>query len=461
MRKVLVIGAGPAGYVAALRAAQLGGEVTLVERAQVGGTCLNRGCIPTKAYLKSAEIYRQVRSAAAYGIGTGGPAVDFPSIRARKDAVIRQLGRGIQMLLKKSGVRLVEGTACFLSPGEVRVTGTAGDFVCTADEILIATGSRPSAPPIPGLEGAGVFDSDRVFDFPGLPKSVLIVGGGVIGMEFASFYASLGTDVTVVELLDRLLPGTDGEISGLVRKKLEGEGVTFRLGSRLLQVESDFDGTVATVEGDAGTEELLTDMVLVAAGRRANCEGLRPEAAGLRTEQGCLVTDEKGRTNVPHIYAAGDVTGKIQLAHAASREAEIAVEEMFGLDTGLTLGAVPGCIFTHPEIAFAGLTEEDAQKAGYQTRIGRFPFAANGKALIEGEPDGFVKVVADAVSGTLLGVHIVGPQASNLIGAGAVALSAHMTVGEFANTVFAHPTLGEALHEAALDAEKRALHIPN
>lgn len=449
---LVIIGAGPAGYVGAVRAAQMGARVVVVDEGQVGGTCLNRGCIPTKALAATAEVLNTVRRASDFGIEVGEVRIDFPKALARQRQVVERLRRGILFLFKKHGVTQISGTARFLDPHRVAVTEASGaETILLADRVLIATGSRPTVPAAFDYDGDRVITSDEALSLPELPQSLLILGGGVIGCEFASFFATLGTKVTVLELMPSILPLLDREVAGAVHSSLKKRGVTLLTGVKAVAVAKRPEGVELTL--DNGTV-LQAERLLVSVGRRANTDGLCLEAAGVSvTNRGEIPVDDRLHTNVPHIAAAGDVTaGRFKLAHVASHEALVAVESLLGRDSRIDYRAVPAAVFTSPEAAGVGLTEEEAraqaEQSGEELQVGKFSFVASGKALAGGDYEGFVKVVAGA-GGRLYGVHIVGPHASDLIPEAVLALQAGLGLDALTHAIHAHPTLAETVWEAA------------
>ncbi|MGE5554628.1 MAG: dihydrolipoyl dehydrogenase [Betaproteobacteria bacterium] len=451
---LVVIGAGPAGYVGALHGAKLGAKTAVVEPGPVGGTCLNRGCIPTKALAATAEVLNTVRRAGEFGIAVGEVRVDFQKILARQRQVVDRLRRGILYLFKQQGVTVITGTAHFLDPHRLAVTAPDGtEQVVAADRMLIATGSRPAVPAAFGYDGERVITSDEALSLPDLPESLVILGGGVVGCEFASFFATLGTRVAVVEMMETILPMLDREVAAAIHGALRKRGVTIHVGAQATAVEKTASGVKVTLSTGAVVEG---ERLLVSVGRRANSDGLaldRSEVA--TTPRGEIPVDDRMLTPVPHLGAAGDVTaGRFKLAHVASREAIVAVDNLLGRASRMDYRAVPSAVFTSPEASGVGLTEGEARAeaereglSGSSVRIGKFSFVANGKALAGGEYDGFVKVVAGA-GGQLRGVHIVGPHASDLIAEAALALQARLTLEDLRRTIHAHPTLAEAVWEA-------------
>jgi dihydrolipoamide dehydrogenase len=474
---VIVIGAGPGGYVAAIRAAQLGLRTAVVERTHLGGICLNWGCIPTKALLRSGEIFHEVGEAASFGVVVPGkPTIDLKKMVERSRKVSAELNAGVGFLLKKNGVDVIWGAAKLKGNGVIEVTkpeptgrtdpeppkDARGPGRYTASHIVIATGARPRA--LPGLEP----DGDRIWTYfeamlpPALPKSLLIAGSGAIGIEFASFYRALGAEVTVVEILPEILPAEDAEIAVLARKAFEKEGIRIVTGAKVGEVKRGKDGITATIEHAAGKgESISAERLISAVGVVGNTEGLGLEALGVKLDRGLVVADGLGRTGVPGVYAIGDVAGAPMLAHKAEHEGVICVEAIKGLKThGLDKLHIPGCTYSRPQIASVGLTEQRAKAEGRAVRIGRFPFRANGKALALGEREGLVKTIFDARSGELVGAHMIGAEVTELIQGFVIAMQLEATEEDLMRTVFPHPTLSEMMGESALAAYGRALHIP-
>ncbi len=459
---IAILGGGPGGYVAALRAAQLGAQVVLIEEKTIGGVCLNVGCIPTKALLRSAEVYRAFRQAETFGLRLEGNVMpDWPAIQARKETIVQQLVQGVEKLLHKAGVQVLRGRGRFIASRVLEATTADGVQRVEAKHVVIATGSQPVRLPLPGMDLPGVIDSTGVLVLEALPERLLVIGGGAIGVEFADIFNAFGTEVTVVEMLDRLLPQMDADLGPALAWTLGQRGVQFYLKSRVTRVdnvEGDLRATIATPDGEVGIE---ADRILVAVGRRPNVEDLGLKAAGVRFDKAGISVDPQMQTNVPGIAAVGDVTGGPLLAHVAMRGGEVVAENALGHTATLDLKTVPGCVYTDPEVASVGLTEAQAREAGYDVRVGRFPLNASGKALTYGETDGFVKVVSEARFGEVLGLHVVAPHASDLIHEGGLALALEATLDELVTTVHGHPTLSEAVREAALEVRGEALHLPH
>lgn len=458
---IAILGGGPGGYVAALRAAQLGAQVALIEEDTVGGVCLNVGCIPTKALLRSAEVYRTFLQAETFGLRLEGNVTpDWPAIQARKETIVRGLVQGVEKLLCRAGVQVLQGRGRFVAPRTLEATTADGVQRVEAKHVVVATGSRPVRLPLPGMDLPGVIDSTSVLALEALPQRLLVIGGGVIGVELADLFNAFGVEVAVVEMLDRLLPQMDADLGPALAWTMVQRGVALYLnsrGTRVDAVEGGLRATVVTPDGEVGIE---ADRVLVAVGRRPNIEDLGLEAAGVRFDKAGIPVDGQMQTNVPGVYAVGDVTGGALLAHVAMRGGEVAVENALGHTTTLDVKTVPWCVYTDPEVASVGLTEAQAREEGYDVRVGRFPLNASGKALTYGETDGFVKVVSEARFSEVLGLHIVAPHASDLIHEGGLALALEATLDELVATVHGHPTLGEAVREAVLAARGGALHLP-
>ena len=463
---VIIIGAGPGGYVTAIRAAQLGMKVAIVEREHLGGICLNWGCIPTKALLRSAEIYHYMNHAGDYGLSAEKIGFDAAAVVKRSRGVSGRLNGGVGHLLKKNKVQVIWGEAKVTKPGEVVVgkttkepmqpahpdpKGAAGPGTYKAKHIIIATGARPRA--LPGLEP----DSKLVWTYfeamvpPEMPGKLLVVGSGAIGIEFASFYNAMGVDVTVVEIMDQIMPVEDTEIAGLARKQLEKQGLKIMTGTKVAGLKKGANDVTATIEdAKGGKSELKVDRVISAVGVVGNIENLGLEALGVKTDRGCVVIDGYGNTNVPGIYAIGDVAGPPMLAHKAEHEGVICVDKIAG-QAGvhpMKKEQIPGCTYCHPQVASVGLTERAAKEQGIDVKIGRFPFMANGKAIALGEDQGLIKTIFDKKTGQLLGAHMVGAEVTELIQGFVIAMGLETTEEELMHTVFPHPTLSEMMHES-------------
>lgn len=459
-KKIVVIGAGPGGYVAAIRASRLGADVTIVDRKYLGGTCLNVGCIPTKVLLHTVELYNAVKEGSMIGLLADNVRVDWTSLMKRKDSIVGQLVGGVKTLLTKNNVKIIEGEASFISENEIRISSVAGEQTIVADNFIIATGSEPSMPPIPGIENEGVISSNEALSLEEVPSSMTIIGGGVIGVEFASIFASLGTRVTIVEMLPEILPNIDEDIIKVIKASLSRKGVKFHTGSKVTGFSKNGESVLVSVSTSDGDISITSDKALVAIGRRPVTDGLGLDNIGIRMNRGRIVVDEYLCTNKPGIYSIGDCSSPVMLAHVASHEGEVAAENIMGHKIKMDYKTNPGCIYTSPEIAGVGLTEKEAREKGYDVKIGKFPLVANGKSLIMNETEGMIKFVVDGKYDEILGVHIVGPRATDLIVEGALALRLEATVEEIVSTIHAHPTVGEALGEAALDVNGGAIHIP-
>lgn len=474
---LLVVGGGPGGYVAAIRAAQRGLRVGLVEKERPGGVCLNWGCIPTKAMLRSAEVFQTIKDAADFGIHADNVRFDFAAVRQRKDGIVKELTDGVAGLLRANGVTVIEGHARFTGPTTVEVfeagqspifpggpryaaapTATATRTV-RATDVIIATGSVPAQLPIPGADLPGVITSDGAFGLTEVPGRLVVIGGSAVGAEWASLFATFGSDVTVVELQDRLVPLEDKEIGVALGRSFGKRGITVLTGSTVTAI-GRADDTLRVRVGGPKAEELDADVVLVGVGRRPNTAELGLDVAGIATDtRGFISVDDQLRTGVEHVYAIGDVTGKALLAHVASHQGLTAADVIAGHDVHIDYTVIPAATFTHPEIASVGLTEDAARAAGHEVITAKFPFAALGRAKSFGDTEGFLKIVAGARHQEVLGVHIIGPSASDLITEGALAISLEATLEELADTIHAHPTLGEIGMEAALTGLGLPVHI--
>ncbi len=473
---ILVIGGGPGGYVTAIRAAQLGFKTALVEREHLGGICLNWGCIPTKALLRSAEIFHYAKHPEAFGLKIEGKVTADPAaVVKRSRGVSAQLNGGVGFLLKKNKVDVIWGEAAITKVGEVTVSaskkpvvqpqnpipkGVLGEGTYQAKHIIVATGARPRV--LPGIEPDGklIWTYFEAMVPTAFPKSLIVMGSGAIGIEFASFYHTMGADVTVVEVLPQIMPVEDAEISAHARKRFEKAGMKIMTSTKVTKVVKGADDVTCTLEDEKGNKtELKAERMISAVGVVGNIENLGLEKLGVKTDRGCVVTDGFGRTNVPGIFAIGDVAGPPMLAHKAEHEGVICVETIKGLHThAMDKLMIPGCTYCHPQVASVGLTEAKAKDAGYTVKVGRFPFAGNGKAIALGEPEGLIKVIFDAKTGKLLGAHMVGAEVTELIQGYVVALNLETTEEELMHTVFPHPTLSEMMHEAVLDAYGKVIH---
>ena len=465
-KTVLVVGGGPGGYVAAIRAAQLGAKVTLIEKKHLGGTCLNIGCIPTKCLLHSAELVENIKNQAKnIGVKVTGVEVDFPQVIAHKNDISKTLTMGVKGLLKRSKVTIIDGEAAFTAPQKLTVKKADGSQEdITADAIILSTGSINSTPPIPGLkENPNCIDSTGALSLEQLPKSMVVIGAGVIGLELACAYAAFGTKITVVEALDHMLPMLDGDLTKVGVAHMKKMGMEFHLECPVQSIESAPSGAKVVCKNKAGeTVSFEAEKVLVAIGRRAHTDALDLAAGGLDNERGRIIVNDKMETNVSGVYAIGDcVFGHAQLAHTASAMGEVAAENIMGIPAVYDERTNPTCVYIEPEAASVGLTEEQAKAQGIDYIVGKFPMNANGKALILNGGEGVVKIIAGKEYGEILGMHIIGPRATDLIAEGALAISDEMTLDEIIATIHSHPTVTETIRECALDALGRAIHIPS
>ncbi len=442
---VIVIGAGTGGYVGAIHAAQNGAKVCIIEKEFPGGVCLNWGCIPTKTLLKSAEKWKDLQHCEEFGIKVENPSLDFTAVMARKNNVLKQMREGVAQLLKGNGAELIMGTATILDQHTVQVNGER----LTTKNILVATGSRPGRPPIPGMELSGVIDSNDLLQIETIPKSMLVIGAGVVGVEFASVFAAFGSEVTMVEMAPNILPSVDTDLTKRLGVQLRKQGIKSLQNAKVLSIEQAENGLQVNIEVRGKVEQVVVETVLVASGRIPNVHGLGLENAGVEFDKYGVKINEKLQTNVSNIYAVGDVTNKIMLAHVASTQAMVAVDNILGTNKEMHYDVIPACVFTMPEIATVGINEQEAQAQGKKVICSRFNFAGNGKALSMGETDGLVKIIADAESHQVVGMHILGPHAGDLIMEGALAIQHGLTAEQLAHTVHPHPTLSEVVMEAA------------
>ena len=458
---LVIVGGGPGGYVAAIRGAQLGMKTAVVEREHLGGICLNWGCIPTKALLRSSEINHLLHHLDEFGFAADNVRFDMAKVVKRSRAVAKQLSSGVAHLLKKNKVTVFDGAGKLAGAGRVAVEKD-GKPVATlvAKHIVLATGAR--ARQLPGMEADGklIWSYKEAMVPPALPKSLLVMGSGAIGIEFASFFLNMGADVTVVEVLDRILPVEDEEISAFARKALEKQGMKIITGASVKSLAKGADSVTATIEQGGKTQTITVDRVISAIGIVGNVEGIGLEGTKIKVDRTHVVIDEFGRTGEPGVYAIGDLAGPPWLAHKASHEAVVCVEAIAGLHPHpMDVGNIPGCTYCRPQVASVGLTEARAKADGHAVRVGRFPFIGNGKAIALGEPEGMVKVVFDAKTGALLGAHMIGAEVTEMIQGYVVARTLETTEAELMHTVFPHPTISETMHEAVLDAYGRVIHM--
>jgi dihydrolipoyl dehydrogenase len=465
---VLIIGSGPGGYVTAIRAAQLGFKTAIIERDYLGGICLNWGCIPTKALLRSAEIFHYLQHAKDYGLKADNVGYDPAAVVKRSRAVSKRLNDGVGFLMKKNKVQIIWGEAVIDAPGKVTVKaskseppkGALGAGSYQAKYIIIATGARPRV--LPGLEP----DKKLIWTYfeamvpPSIPKSLLVIGSGAIGIEFASFFRTLGSEVTVVEVLPQILPVEDHEIQAFARKSFEKQGIKIHTNAKVVKLDKKGDSVTATIEEGGKTQTITAERVISAVGVTGNIENLGLEKLGVKTERGCVVVDPFNKTNVPGIYAIGDVSGPPMLAHKAEHEGVVCIEAIKGLNPHpMNKLMIPGCTYCTPQIASVGLTEQAAKDGKHDIRVGRFPFVGNGKAIALGEDQGLVKIIFDKKTGQLLGAHMVGAEVTELIQGYVVAMNLETTEEELMHTIFPHPTLSEMMKEAVLDAYGRVLNM--
>ncbi|MEM7176626.1 MAG: dihydrolipoyl dehydrogenase [Pseudomonadota bacterium] len=457
---IVVIGAGPGGYVAAIRAAQLGLKTAVIEREHLGGICLNWGCIPTKAMLRSAEVFHLMHRAKEFGLKADGLGYDLDAVVERSRKVAGQLSSGVGHLLKKNKVTVVMGEATITAPGKISVTGDKPQELA-AKNIILATGAR--ARELPGLEADGdlVWTYKHALKPPRMPKKLLVIGSGAIGIEFASFFNTLGCDTTVVEVMDRVLPVEDADISAHARKQFEKQGIKIMAKAMVKQLDRAKGKATAHIETGGKVEKLDFDTVISAVGIVGNVEGLGLEKLGIKTDRSHVVTDEFCRTSVKGIFAIGDIAGAPWLAHKASHEGVMVAELIAGKNNvhPVDPGSIAGCTYCHPQVASVGLTEAAAKEKGYKIKVGKFPFIGNGKAIALGEPEGMVKTIFDEKTGELLGAHMVGAEVTELIQGYVVGRQLETTEEDLMNTVFPHPTLSEMMHESVLDAYGRAIHF--
>lgn len=456
--RVIVVGGGVGGYPAALRAARLGADVTLIEREKIGGVCLNKGCIPTKVFLHSASIYREIKRASLFGLNTEKLEIDFNRLLARKKTIIDRLTGGVTSLLKNKNVKVLKGTASFTDSKSMKILETGE--VLTGDKFILATGSIPAKLSIDGSENVPLMTSDDLLNIESLPNSLLIIGGGYIGAELGQFYSRMGVKVSIVEMLDRIIPTEDEEISQALKGFLSKEGISIFTQAKVEKIKKEGKNKRVIFSIPEGKKEIITSEVAQTVGRRPYYLGMNVEKIGLKTEMGRITVNDRMETNIPHIYAVGDLTGGIMLAHVAMAEGECAARNALGYPSSVSYLAVPRCIYTSPEVACVGLTEKEAIKDKGEVQVSRFPFHAVGKASLVEETEGMIKIVAGKKYGEILGVHIIGPHATELISEATLAIEMEVTVEELAHTMHPHPTLSEGMGEAAMLLSGGALHLP-
>ncbi len=459
---IIVVGGGPGGYVAAIRAAQLGMKAAVVEREHLGGICLNWGCIPTKALLRTSEINHLLHNLGEFGLSADNPTFDLDKVVKRSRAVAKQLSGGVAHLLRKNKVTVIDGTGKLAGKGRLAVEKDGKPVgTLTAPHIILATGARARS--LPGIEADGklIWTYKEAMVPPSMPKSLLVIGSGAIGIEFASFFLNMGAAVTVVEVMDRVLPVEDAEISALARKAFEKQGMKILTSATVKGVKKGADSVTVTVEAGGKSQEITVDRVISAVGIVGNVEKIGLEGTGVKVDRTHVLTDGYGRTGEPGVYAIGDLTGPPWLAHKASHEGVICVEKIAGVADVHPMDVlnIPGCTYCRPQVASVGMTEARAKEAGHEVKIGRFPFIGNGKAIAMGEPEGLIKTVFDAKTGELLGAHMIGAEVTEMIQGYVIARTLEATEAELMHTVFPHPTISEAMHESVLDAYGRAIHF--
>jgi dihydrolipoamide dehydrogenase len=460
--KIVIIGGGPGGYVAAIRAAQLGAEVTIVEKEHIGGTCLNKGCIPTKVLLHTTGEFENVnKNFKAFGIKVEGAELDWDKLQKRKTITVRKLVAGVDGLLKSNKVTKIMGLGSFVNKNQLRVKASDGtETMVDFDYAVIASGSEPVIIPIPGVDLPGVVTSDEVLSLKEIPSSMVIIGGGVIGSEFAGVFSAAGCKVTIVEMLPNIVANMDRDIVDTLKEKFEKNGIKIHTSTKVVSISESAEGLSVNTLSDKGEESFVAEKVLLSIGRKPVIDNLALENVGVETNRGAIVVNKNMQTNVPNIYAVGDAIGGVMLAHVASAEGTLAVETIMNKKTNIDFNTIPYCVYTKPELAGVGLTEDQAREKGYDVKTGLFPMYINGKAMIEAEQEGLVKYVIDQATGQVLGLHMSGPSATELIVEGALAVRLEATIDEITSTIVAHPTVAESLHEAAHAVHNMAIHIP-
>ena len=462
-RELVIIGGGPAGYVAALRAAQLGGRATVIEMDALGGTCLNRGCVPSKTLLYSAELYDTMQKSDQFGITVRDVRTDLAKMQARKNMVIETHVSGVEGLLKGNQVEIIKGQARLLPSRQVEVQGGEGQKqVIQARKIILATGGKPISPPIPGADSpSGIISAEKILNLESIPRSMIIIGGGVIGIEMATILCKLGCQVSVVEMLPHILPLEDAELTSILAKALKDDGIQLYEGTKVSQIEDSAGGKAAVISDGKTEQKLEAEAVAIAVGYRPNTDGMGLEEAGIKLNKGAVQVNENMETSVTGVYAAGDATGGIMLAYVAMEEGMVAAENAMGRTATIDYNVVPRFAHSIMELASVGLTEEEARAQGHEVKIGRFPFAANSIATILDERRGLIKIITEEKYGQILGVHMLGPQATDLIAEATLAMKMEATVPDIVATLHAHPSLSEAMHEAALDVTGETIHYPS
>lgn len=459
-RDLVIIGGGPGGYVAAIRAAQMGIRVTIIEKDKIGGTCLNRGCIPTKAMYKNAEVLNSLPDMTKFGIQISGHSFDMTSVQERKNKIVSSIRTGTEQLIKANKIEMLKGEARFIDKSTLEVARSEGEIITIkAGNIIIATGSVSPDMPEPGMDSPRVISSDAALDLDYVPKKMVIYGGGVIGVEFASIFASFGTEVTIIKYRPRLIRSLDEEVSKRLGIFMKRKKIGFDIGVKVKEVVEVEDGLKIITETEKGVKEYFCDLMLVATGRTPNIEGLNLESAGVEFNEKGIKVNSDYETTAKGVYAIGDVIGGQMLAHVASEEGKACVENIYGMKSSVNYNAIPSCVFSFPEVAVVGVTEEEAKEKGLDYIVGKALFAGNGKAMTLEETDGFIKIIADRTSHKLLGVHIIGPHASDLIPEATLAISNGISIEQIEKTIHAHPTLAEAFWEAVMSAKGGAIHI--
>lgn len=459
--KIAIIGGGPGGYTAAIRAAQLNAEVTLIEKERVGGTCLNKGCIPTKVLLHTSGVYQAAKNFESIGIKVTGTKLDWGEVQRRKTEVVNKQVKGVENLLINNNVKKINGEGSFINKNQIKVKESDGSqTIVDFDYGIIATGSKPVVIPIPGIDLPGVITSDEALNLTEIPKSMVIIGGGVIGSEFAEVFSAVGCKVTIVEMLPNIVANMDRDIVSTLVFKFENSGVEIYTDTKVVSISRTEEGLAVNTESAGKSRTFSAEKVLLAIGRKPVTDNLKLENAGVLTNKGTVAVNKNMQTNVSNIYAIGDARGGVMLAHAASSEGIAAVESIMGMKPNIDFNTIPYCVYTKPELAGVGLTEDQARDKGYDVKVGLFPMSINGKAMIEDEQQGLVKYITDNATGEVLGLHISGPGATELIVEGVLAVRLEATIEEITSTIHAHPTVAEALHEAAHAVHNKAIHLP-
>lgn len=455
---ICIVGGGPAGYVAAIRAAQLGAKVALIEERELGGTCLNRGCIPTKALLKTSETMQATKKAKEFGIDISASSLNLETAMSRKNKIVRSLRTGLESLMSKNGIELLKGRGVIETLGNVSVETSEGKVEVQCSKLIITTGSEPFIPNIPGMELEGVITSDDALELDNIPENMTIIGAGAIGLEFATYYRLLGVSVTVVEMMDTILPSEDQDVTSELLKIMKRQGIKFYLSSRVKEIRKHANGLETMIEHAGEPISFVSSIVLAAIGRKLNCDTALMSSLGIETQKGSITVNEHMETSAPGVYAAGDVIGGKLLAHLAFAEGRVAAENAMGLKSSLNYNAIPACVYTYPEVASVGMNELQAKEKGIDVKVGRFDFRNNGRALSHGEREGFVKVIVDSGTGVIIGARILGLQASELISELTLAVTLGAKADVLADMVHPHPTLSECVMEACGDAIGRAIH---